>query len=124
MPHDQTARWPQAIREQRADPRRHRHRRAPRRQPRAFRPYPTPLFDEHGVLTGAVNMLIDVTEEQSEALHEQAERCRRLARSLYSRDSTIVLQDMAEGFEQTAAGTFGQGQAQGAGRCSILSGGN
>jgi PAS domain S-box-containing protein len=70
---------------------------------RAFRPYPTPLFDEHGILTGAINVLIDVTEEQSEALHEQAERCRRLARSLYSRDSAIVLQGMAEGFEQSAA---------------------
>ena len=54
----------------------------------AFRPYPTPLFDEDGELTGAVNMLIDVTEEQSEALHEQAERCRRLADALYSRESS------------------------------------
>jgi PAS domain S-box-containing protein len=69
----------------------------------AFRPYPTPLFDEQGVLTGAVNMLIDVTDEQSEALHEQAERCRRLASVLYSRESTIVLQKMADGFERTAA---------------------
>jgi PAS domain S-box-containing protein len=69
----------------------------------AFRPYPTPLFDEDGVMTGAVNMLIDVTEEQSEALHEQAARCRRLAGSLYSRESMIVLAKMAEGFERTAA---------------------
>src|SRR5947209_11754968 len=45
----------------------------------AFCPYPTPLFDAKGKLTGAINMLIDVTEEQSEALHSQAERCRRLA---------------------------------------------
>jgi PAS domain S-box-containing protein len=69
-----------------------------------FRPYPTPLFDERGSLTGAVNMLIDVTDEQSQALHEQAERCRRLASALYSRESTIVLQKMAEGFERTALG--------------------
>jgi PAS domain-containing protein len=69
---------------------------------RAFRPYPTPLFDGAGNLTGAVNMLIDVTDEQAEALHEQAERCRRLAASLYSRESTIVLSEMAERFEQTA----------------------
>jgi PAS domain S-box-containing protein len=69
----------------------------------AFRPYPTPLFDESGSMTGAVNMLIDVTEEQGEMLHEQAERCRRLANALYSRESNIVLEQMAEGFERTAA---------------------
>lgn len=69
----------------------------------AFRPYPTPLFDDSGRLTGAVNMLIDVTDQQTQALHEQAERCRRLAGALYSRESLIVLEKMAEGFEQTAA---------------------
>lgn len=69
----------------------------------AFRPYPTPLFDEAGELTGAVNMLVDVTDEQSEALHDQAERCRRLASALYSRESMTVLQKMAEGFERSAA---------------------
>jgi PAS domain S-box-containing protein len=68
----------------------------------AFRPYPTPLFDEHGTFKGAVNMLIDVTEEQSEALHEQAERCRRLADALYSRESSEVLGGMASRFEETA----------------------
>ena len=68
----------------------------------AFKPYPTPLFDECGRLTGAVNMLIDVTDEQAEALHEQAECCRRLAGALYSRESLTVLTKMADGFEQTA----------------------
>jgi hypothetical protein len=68
----------------------------------AFRPYPTPLFDEDGTFTGAINMLIDVTEEQSEALHEQAERCRRLADALYSRESNIVLSEMAERYQQSA----------------------
>ena len=53
-------------------------------------------------MTGAVNMLIDVTEEQCEALHEQADRCRRLAGALYSRESMIVLKQMAEGFDRTA----------------------
>jgi PAS domain S-box-containing protein len=70
---------------------------------RAFRPYPTPLFDEHGELSGAVNMLIDITDEQTEALHEQAERCRRLASALYTRESNIVLNDMAERYERNAA---------------------
>jgi PAS domain S-box-containing protein len=68
----------------------------------AFRPYPTPLFDDEGALTGAVNMLIDVTEEQSEALHEQAIRCRRLADALYNRQNSSILSAMADGFEQTA----------------------
>src|SRR5438477_10422962 len=68
----------------------------------AFRPYPTPLFDDDGRLTGAVNMLIDVTEEQSEALHDQAERCRRLADAMYDRRTSAVLGTMAEGFDRTA----------------------
>jgi PAS domain S-box-containing protein len=70
---------------------------------RAFRPYPTPLFDDSGNLTGAVNILIDVTDEQSEALQEQAERCRRLAAALYSREGNIVLNQMADRFELSAA---------------------
>jgi PAS domain S-box-containing protein len=70
---------------------------------RAFRPYPTPLLDDEGSVTGAVNMLIDVTGEQSQALLDQAERCRRLAGALYSRESTTVLHGMADGFERTAA---------------------
>jgi hypothetical protein len=61
------------------------------------------LLDKDGSMIGAVNLLLDVTDEQSEALHEQAERCRRLASSLYSRESTVVLEQMAERFEQTAA---------------------
>lgn len=70
----------------------------------AFKPYPTPLFDKSGKLTGAVNMLIDVTDEQSTALHDQAERCRRLARATYDRATCKVLGDMAEGFARTASG--------------------
>jgi PAS domain S-box-containing protein len=68
----------------------------------AFRPYPTPLFDEDGDFTGAINMLVDVTEEQVEALNEQAERCRRLADSTYNREMSSILVDMAAGYEQTA----------------------
>lgn len=68
----------------------------------AFKPYPTPLFDDDGQLTGAVNMLIDVTDEQSETLHEQAERCRRLAQATYDRATSKVLGDMASGFDKTA----------------------
>ncbi|HZU50758.1 MAG TPA: PAS domain-containing protein [Sphingomicrobium sp.] len=74
----------------------------PDRSRMAFKAYPTPLFDTDGRLSGAVNMLIDVTEEQSEALHEQAERCRRLAEATYDRATCKILGDMAEGFEETA----------------------
>jgi PAS domain-containing protein len=69
---------------------------------RAFTPYPTPLFDDSGELTGAVNMLIDVSEEQSSALREQAKRCRRLARTSPDPWTGKVLRDMGEGFEQSA----------------------
>ena len=68
----------------------------------AFRAYPTPLFDAQGAFTSAVNMLIDVTEEQSEALARQAERCRRLADAMYNREASSVLSTMADGFERTA----------------------
>src|SRR6476661_3390346 len=68
----------------------------------AFRPYPTPLFDEQGNFTGAVNMLVDVSDEQAAALHEQAERCRRLACATYDRETSKVLGNMAEGFDRTA----------------------
>ena len=68
----------------------------------AFRPYPTPLFDGSGTFIGAVNLLIDVTEEQSEALHDQAERCRRLADATYDRATSKVLGEMASGFESIA----------------------
>jgi PAS domain S-box-containing protein len=68
---------------------------------RAFRPYPTPLFDAAGRLTGAVNMLIDVTEEQSAALAAQADRCRRLAGATYDRGICATLASMADGLERT-----------------------
>ena len=68
----------------------------------AFRPYPTPLFDNDGSLKGAVNMLIDVSDEQSHALHDQAERCRRLADATYDRQTSKVLGDMADDFDRTA----------------------
>jgi len=69
---------------------------------RAFRPYPTPLFDKHGNFTGAVNMLIDVSDQQAEALADQASRCRRLADAMYDRQATNILSTMADGFERTA----------------------
>jgi hypothetical protein len=69
----------------------------------AFTPYPTPLFDKDGELTGAINMLIDVSEEQSAALADQASRCRRLAGATYDRQICDVLGAMADDYERTAA---------------------
>ena len=69
---------------------------------RAFKAYPTPLVEHDGSLTGAINLLVDVTEEQSHALHDQAERCRRLAGATYDRATSKVLDDMASGFDRTA----------------------
>ena len=71
---------------------------------RAFRPYPTPLFNDDGSLKGAVNLLIDVTDEQSGQLHDQADRCRRLAGAIYNRETSKILGDMADGFDRTAEG--------------------
>lgn len=70
----------------------------------AFQPYPTPLFDAVGTLTGGVNLLIDVTDEQCSALHDQANRCRRLSGATYDRATSKALDDMAEGFDRTADG--------------------
>jgi PAS domain S-box-containing protein len=78
---------------------------------RAFRPYPTPLFDSDGSLSGAVNMLIDVTHEQTKALHDQAERCRRLADATYNRETIKVLGEMANGFERSADALVGTGRS-------------
>jgi PAS domain S-box-containing protein len=69
----------------------------------AFTPYPTPLFGKDGALTGAINMLIDVSEEQSTALAEQARRCRRLAGASYDREICEVLGTMADEYERTVA---------------------
>jgi PAS domain S-box-containing protein len=101
MPHDECP-MAQAIREQRVVRDEVAIAERPDGSRVAFRPYPTPLLDAVGKLTGAVNMLVVVTDEQSEALHEQASRCRRLASALYSRESIIVLEQMAVGFERTA----------------------
>jgi PAS domain S-box-containing protein len=68
----------------------------------AFRPYPTPLFDSAGSFTGAVNLLVDVSDEQAEALGVQAQRCRRLADATFNRQVSDMLGIMAEGYERTA----------------------
>ena len=69
---------------------------------RAFMPYPTPLFDQDGQMVGAINMLIDVSEEQVGALAAQAEHCNRLAASISDARASRILRDMAEGYDRNA----------------------
>jgi PAS domain-containing protein len=70
---------------------------------KAFRPYPTPFFSEDGELIGAINLLIDVSEEQGEALACQAERCRRLSAATSDRQVSEMLDRMAAGYDANAA---------------------
>ena len=69
---------------------------------RAFMPYPTPLYDQDGQMIGAVNMLIDVSEEQASALAAQADHCNRLAASICDARATKILRDMADGYGRNA----------------------
>lgn len=69
----------------------------------AFRPYPTPLLAADGSVTGAINMLIDITDEQCGALSDQASRCRRLAHSTTDPRAARILSDMAKGYEKNVA---------------------
>ena len=75
---------------------------------RAFSPYPTPLFAADGQLTGAVNMLIDVSDEQCEALSAQASRCRRLARATLDAEASQILGSMARAYDTTASALRGE----------------
>jgi PAS domain S-box-containing protein len=68
-----------------------------------FLPYPTPLFGSDGTFRGAVNMLIDVTDSrQAASLRAQAERCRRLARSVNDGRTSEALGHLAEEYDGKA----------------------
>jgi PAS domain-containing protein len=74
----------------------------------AFRPYPTPIFDEHGRLTGAVNILEDVTHEvRADDFLAQAERCRRLANGVCDSHAADTLDRMADEYEAKAVALRG-----------------
>jgi PAS domain S-box-containing protein len=68
-----------------------------------FTPYPTPMFDEAGEVTGAVNILLDLTDRrQASALKAQAQRCRRLAQSVTDTQTVATLQAMAVEYDEKA----------------------
>jgi PAS domain S-box-containing protein len=57
-----------------------------------FAPYPTPLFDASGALTGAVNMLVDVTALQrtEDRLRESERAAQQLAAIVESAEDAII----------------------------------
>jgi PAS domain S-box-containing protein len=68
-----------------------------------FTPYPTPMFDEAGEVTGAVNILLDLTDRrQASALKAQAQRCRRLAQSVTDSQTVATLEAMAVEYDEKA----------------------
>ena len=69
-----------------------------------FIPFPTPIVGPEGRFLGAVNLLIDITElRQIPELRSQAERARRLGRTVSDRPTVSSLLRMAEELEAKAA---------------------
>ena len=68
-----------------------------------FTPYPTPIVDDDDEPMGAVNILIDVTDQrQAGALKAQARRCRQLAHALTDTRTVRTLTLMAADYEEKA----------------------
>lgn len=66
-----------------------------------FIPFPTPLFDGSGQFSGAVNLLLDVSEQRKpEYLRSQAARCRQLAAGCTALDLAETLQLMAAKYDE------------------------
>ena len=66
-----------------------------------FIPYPTPLFDGAGQFAGAVNLLLDVTEQRKpEYLRKQARRCQQLATACSEYEVAETLQLMAAKYDE------------------------
>jgi PAS domain S-box-containing protein len=61
-----------------------------------FIPYPTPLFDATGALTGAVNTLVDITHRHAaeSQIRESEARYRTLASIVESSEDAIVTKDL------------------------------
>lgn len=69
-----------------------------------FTPFPTPILNSDGVLIGAINLLLDVTDiRQIAELQTQAQRCRRLIAGLTDPQTIHALRTFAEECEAKAA---------------------
>ena len=80
-----------------------------------FVPFPTPLFDDQGDFRGAVNLLVDVTEQRKpEYLKDQAERCRRLARTMTDPQTVETLLLMSVKYDEQALKYRRHGKSLGA----------
>ncbi|RZA01482.1 MAG: PAS domain S-box protein [Sphingobacteriaceae bacterium] len=78
------------------------------------KPYPVPLFDESGKLTGAVNTLIDVTQVTDEQIKQA-----RLAAIVDTSDDTIVsktLQGIITSWNKSAEKMFGYAESEAIGK--------
>jgi PAS domain S-box-containing protein len=68
-----------------------------------FMPYPTPLFHRNGELRGAVNVLIDVTDQrQASLLRVQAQKCARLSGATGDDEVNATLNRLAHEYEAKA----------------------
>jgi PAS domain S-box-containing protein len=66
-------------------------------------PYPTPLFDRAGALCGAINLLVDITDQRNpEFLAEQADQCRQLATEVDDPHASEMLALMAAKYSEHA----------------------
>ena len=68
-----------------------------------FVPFPTPLFDADGNLAGAVNLLLDITEQRNpQAMQGQGESCRRLGAACGDLNMAEALALMAAKYDEQA----------------------
>ena len=68
-----------------------------------FRPFPTPVIDKNGRVTGAINLLVPMDGNAYRGLLAKAEKCRGLARWMTDKRAKDVLTGMAQECEHQAA---------------------
>lgn len=69
-----------------------------------FLPLPTPVFDENGELTAAVNLFVDLSQQKrADYLRGEAQRCRRLADTIGDKKTVETLIRMAGEYEARAS---------------------